>query len=96
MHPFIMGYHVYNYISDWRLKQTLSLEEKFQCTLDRLKKLKEEDANGNKETIKQCENDIKEIEKSLEDLPYRIPEKFRRKQELPEGELYTKCPILDE
>jgi len=85
-----MGYHVHNYISDWRLKQVKNLEERLRKVVDnkRWKGKKKKEGKKMKEIL--------DIKQKLEHLPYRIPEHFRQKQELPEEDLYTKCPIRNE
>ncbi|ORX84294.1 hypothetical protein BCR32DRAFT_277277 [Anaeromyces robustus] len=104
MHPFIMGYHVFNYIHSWRYDQVCQLEIKLKELIEKIQQHQQHQHHhhqefqiiSNEEKNENITNDIQEImdiKKKLENLPYSIPDKFRQKQNLPKDELYTKCPI---
>lgn len=46
--------------------------------------------------IKRYKQEIKTIHKTIENIKYAIPNKFKKKAILPQGDLYTNCPLKDD
>ncbi|ORX44826.1 hypothetical protein BCR36DRAFT_414798 [Piromyces finnis] len=115
IHPFIIGYHVRNYIITWRLDQIFKLEKKLKEIVENLKETKHQyllqrkeslhkgislkDFNNDNSTnaikIRHYQDEIKSIYQKIENIRYSIPNKFRKKHIIPEGDLYTQYPLND-
>jgi len=48
------------------------------------------------EDIRRYKREIKTICRNIENIKYSIPNKFKKKHVIPEGNLYTQCPLNDE